>query len=271
MIPEKKITVEDVKYVLSSHYQGTSYDPYASYGEKEQRGAFRSIGVNRTDFLSLIQMRPGMEKDCNILEWVAFASNAFNVLVPFYATIDTTPDYFSSTTREVTTDSFYWVSRMIGAMADASYKSSIFHIERYQERVMSKGHQLIGKYDALLEKESDAAKRMSLRHQANQEIADMVKKEVDPAAVTASQVELLVQETCVAEVVHTASILLGLGALWLWPGWGGVVLWLIWFLLANLPFILIQRYNRPRLMRLHALLQRREQRKGTHEHSDTDL
>ena len=177
MIPEKKITVEDVKYVLSSHYQGTSYDPYASYGEKEQRGAFRSIGVNRTDFLSLIQMRPGMEKDCNILEWVAFASNAFNVLVPFYATIDTTPDYFSSTTREVTTDSFYWVSRMIGAMADASYKSSIFHIERYQERVMSKGHQLIGKYDALLEKESDAAKRMSLRHQANQEIADMVKKE----------------------------------------------------------------------------------------------
>lgn len=102
-------------------------------------------------------------------------------------------------------------------------------------------------------------------------LPDMVKKEVDPAAVTASHAELLVQETCVAEAVHTASILLGLGALWLCPGWGGVVLWLIWFLLANLPFILIQRYNRPRLMRLHALLQRREQRKGTHEHSDTDL
>ena len=29
MVPEKKITVEDVKYVLSSHYQGTPYDPYA--------------------------------------------------------------------------------------------------------------------------------------------------------------------------------------------------------------------------------------------------
>ena len=27
MVPEKKITVEDVKYVLSSHYQGTPYDP----------------------------------------------------------------------------------------------------------------------------------------------------------------------------------------------------------------------------------------------------
>ena len=35
---------------------------------------------------------------------------------------------------------------------------------------MSKGHQLIGKYDALLEKESDAAKRMSLRHQATRKL-----------------------------------------------------------------------------------------------------
>ena len=185
MIPEKKITVEDVKYVLSSHYQGTPYDPYASYGDKAQKGAFRSIGVNRTDFLSVIQMRPGMEKDSNILQWVAFASNAFNVLVPFYATIDTTPDYLSGTTKEVTTDNFYWVSRMIGAMADASYKNSVFHIERYQERVMSKGHQLINEYDALLEKESDAEKRMALRHKANQAIADMLKKE---AAATLDKV-----------------------------------------------------------------------------------
>ena len=177
LIPEKKITVEDVKYVLSSHFQGTPYDPYLSYGDKSMKGAFRSIGVNRTDFLSVIQMRPGMESDCGILEWVAFASNAFNVLVPFYATVDTTPDYLSGTDKEVSTDNFYWVSRMIGAMADASYRSSVFHIERYQESVMAKGHQLINKYDALLEKEEDGTKRMALRQEANQVIADMLKKE----------------------------------------------------------------------------------------------
>ena len=27
--PEHKITIEDVKYALSGHYQGTAYDPYA--------------------------------------------------------------------------------------------------------------------------------------------------------------------------------------------------------------------------------------------------
>ena len=34
LVPEKKITPEDVKYVLSSHFQGTPYDPYKSYGDK---------------------------------------------------------------------------------------------------------------------------------------------------------------------------------------------------------------------------------------------
>ena len=62
MVPEKKVTVEDVKYVLSSHYQGTPYDPYGAYGDKSMNGAYRSIGINRNDFMSLIQMRPDQRK-----------------------------------------------------------------------------------------------------------------------------------------------------------------------------------------------------------------
>ena len=112
MVPEKKITVEDVKYILSSHYQGTPYDPYASYGDYAMKGAFRAIGVNRNDFLSLIQMRPDFEKDNGTLQWLAFASNAFNVLVPFFADVDETPEYLSNTTKDASTDNFYWSSRM---------------------------------------------------------------------------------------------------------------------------------------------------------------
>ena len=177
MVPEKKVTVEDVKYVLSSHYQGTPYDPYASYGDSSMKGAYRSIGVNRTDFLSVIQMRPGYETDNGTLQWVAFASNAFNVLVPFYADVDETPGYLSNTTAEVTTENFYWASRMIAAMTDASYDKSVFHMERYQESVMSKGHALIRQYDKLLEAETDETMRGVLKQEANQKIADMLKRE----------------------------------------------------------------------------------------------
>lgn len=41
---------------------------------------------------------------------------------------------------------------------------------------MSKGHELIHRYDALLARETDPQKRMALKTEANQEIAKMVKK-----------------------------------------------------------------------------------------------
>ena len=121
-------------------------------------------------------MRPDHSQDHGTIEWVAYASNAFNVLVPFYADIEETPEYLANTTGAVTTENFYWASRMIAAMADASYKKSIFHIERYQEYVMAKGHELINRYDALLEQEPDASRRMELKTEANQRIADMLKE-----------------------------------------------------------------------------------------------
>lgn len=176
MVPERKITVEDVKYVLSSHYQGTPYDPYGSYGDKSMQGAYRSIGINRNDFLSVIQMRPDHACDTRAIEWIAYASNAFNVLVPFYADVESTPAYLANTTKAVSTDNFYWSSRLIAAMTDASYRKSVFHVERYQEYVMSKGHELIHRYDALLAQETDAEKRLALKTKANQEIADMLKE-----------------------------------------------------------------------------------------------
>ena len=52
----------------------------------------------------------------------------FNVMAPFYADIDETPEYFANTTGEVSTENFYWSSRMIAAMADASYKKVYFSI-----------------------------------------------------------------------------------------------------------------------------------------------
>ena len=175
MNPEKKLTPEDVKYVLSSHYQGTPYDPYASYGDKSQRGMYRSIGINRNDFMALIQMRPDVPAEQSAIEWVAYASNAFNTMVPFYANVETTPAYLACTTGEVSTDSFYWVSRMIAAMTDASYSKSLIHAERYELAVLSASRALVNQYDAKLAAEPDAAKRAALREEANEAIAKMLK------------------------------------------------------------------------------------------------
>lgn len=179
MVPEKKITPEDVKYVLSSHYQGTPYDPYAATAS--EKGIYRPIGVNRNDFMALLQMRPDVPEDFRAVEWLAFASNAFNTMVPFYANVDTTPEYLSNTTGDVSTDNFYWASRLLAAMADASYAKSVFHIERYTLSVGSKANGIINTYDDAQRGEADPAARAALRTKANEELAAMVRAETTDA------------------------------------------------------------------------------------------
>ena len=53
----------------------------------------------------------------------------------------------ANTTAEVSTENFYWASRMIAAMADAAYAKTSIYIERYRLAVGSKAHALIIKGD----------------------------------------------------------------------------------------------------------------------------
>ena len=76
------------------------------------------------------------------------------------------------------------------------------------------------------------------------------------------QVALLIQETCIAEVVHLILFVLGFGCVLLWDGLGGWVVSVVYNLLGNVPFILIQRYNRPRLQRLMAAINAAAERTG---------
>ncbi len=75
----------------------------------------------------------------------------------------------------------------------------------------------------------------------------MYRKKVDTARST-ENMERLIQETCVAEIVHDILIVMSLAVVRIQPGILGWVVWLC-CILGNLPFVLIQRYNRPRLCR----------------------
>ncbi|MCF0117324.1 MAG: C69 family dipeptidase, partial [Bacilli bacterium] len=165
LVPEKKITVEEVKYILSSYYQGTPYNPYSSK-DNPLKGKYRPIGVSRTDVMAILQIRPYMPKEIQAIEWICFGCNAFNVPLPLYANVTKMPKYVSEVTKDVSTNDFYWSSRIFGALADAHFGTSIMFIERYQKGVAALGHELINKCDKefiekkdtkLLEKANDIA------------------------------------------------------------------------------------------------------------------
>ena len=59
------------------------------------------------------------------------------------------------------------------------------------------------------------------------------------------KIKVLIKESCVAEMTHAVSAIVGWICVKIWSKYGFYmsVLWTCF----NLPFILIQRYNRPRL------------------------
>lgn len=68
----------------------------------------------------------------------------------------------------------------------------------------------------------------------------------------------MIQETCVAEWIHSLLSVAGLACLGIWSGPGGIAVTVLYIILGNVPFIIIQRYNRPRLLRMQKKLLQRE-------------
>ncbi len=180
--PERKVAAEDVKYLLSSHYQGTPYNPYTSRDTGE-RGKYRSIGINRTGVTSICQIRPYAPEAVKGVEWICFGSTTFSAMLPVYPNVPKMPDYLSKVTLDTSTENFYWASRLIGALADAHYPDSIRLVEQYQETMDYKGRQLILEYDGQIRECGD----LRLAEEANRKLCKMAKEETVKALNAVTQ------------------------------------------------------------------------------------
>ena len=170
--PERKLAAEDVKYMLSLHYQGTPYNPYTNQ-DTGKRGMYRSIGINRTGVTSICNIRPWAPEAVKGVEWICFGSTTFDALLPVYANVEKMPKYLSAVTLDVSTENFYWGSRLLAALADSHYSACVQLIERYQNAVVVKGRQLIREYDKKIAETGDA----SLAREANEKLAAMAKEQ----------------------------------------------------------------------------------------------
>ena len=170
--PDRKVAAEDVQYLLSSHYQGTDYDPYLNR-DTGRRGMYRSIGINRTGVTTICQIRPDVPETIKGVEWICFGSTTFGAFLPFYTAVSRVPDYLSRITLDSSTENYYWGSRLIGALADSCYVAASQEIERYQTAVNAKGREIIRDYDRKMTESGD----FSLTEEANEKLAAMAKEE----------------------------------------------------------------------------------------------
>ena len=174
-VPEKKVTVEDVRYLLGSYYQGTPYNPYDSRAAFQ--GKYRTIGVPNSDICGILQIRGYLPEPIQGVQWFSMGGSGFTACFPFYSGVDVLPAYISETTAEVNTANMYWQSRLIAALTDAHHSSALIHDERYQNAVWNHGREIVYEYDAKIRGGADPA----VLKEANKKITDMVKKESDKA------------------------------------------------------------------------------------------
>ncbi len=184
LVPDRKVSVEDIQYMLSGHYQGTPYDPYLNR-DTGKRGQYRSIGINRTGVTSICQIRPNAPAACKAVEWICFGSTTFSAFLPVYPDVEKMPDYLSRVTLDASSENFYWASRLIGALADPHFAQTVQPIERYRDAIAIRGRQIIREYDQKIAEGGDTAK---LKAEANRKLCEMARKETTSALTKITQI-----------------------------------------------------------------------------------
>ena len=156
-VPENAVTIEDIDFLMSAHFEGTPYDPYGTLGTPESRHRYRPIGINRTGHMVAMQIRPYAPAASRSIMWISYGSGPFTAATPFYANVNDTPAYLRDTTPEVSTGNLYWTNRLIAALADAHFYETSNAIEAFAENARVFGHRLVERTDAALERERDEA------------------------------------------------------------------------------------------------------------------
>lgn len=133
---DRLISVEDVQFILSSHYNETEFDPIGK-GTEEQKTRFRAISLSRT------QQSHVLEMDEYSIQWVAFATTAFTPYVPFFVDVNDTPVEYRDTTFELDMKYAYWLFKVFSYYVETHYGAFSKENTQYLEDLRAYGRRRV--------------------------------------------------------------------------------------------------------------------------------
>lgn len=119
MKPDNKISVHKVGEVLSSHFNGTKYDVNGKWV-----GGYRPINVPTDVESHILQIRNDVPASVAGIQWLAMASPATSIYVPFFTDITSTPKQYQIGTGTPDGKSAYWTYKMTKVLSDP-YKDTL--------------------------------------------------------------------------------------------------------------------------------------------------
>ncbi|APX71757.1 C69 family dipeptidase [Companilactobacillus allii] len=170
----RKISIEDVKFVLSSHFENTKYDPYGS-GTEDEKTMFRPIGINRNHNVHILQIRNNVPSEIAGIQWLAYGANTFNTVVPFYTNITDTPACYKDATGTFDLNNMYWLSCTTALLGDTDYDFYVDMRNDYELDTMSSFRKLQNDTDEKASGQKDISKFLE---EANDKLAnDALKRQ----------------------------------------------------------------------------------------------
>ncbi|GEO79291.1 dipeptidase [Companilactobacillus mindensis DSM 14500] len=145
MKPSKKIAIEDVEFFLSSHYNGTKFDPFGTFasGTKEEQRQFRSIAMDRNQASSILQIRNDVDDDHAAIQWIALGFFAYSPYVPFFTNITDTPEDYKNTTNDVSVDNVYWLEKTLSVLIEPHFHEYAETVNAYLDACQSYARQRV--------------------------------------------------------------------------------------------------------------------------------
>ena len=116
----KKITREDIEYLLGSHYQDTPYDPYGK-GTEEEKHRYRPIGLNRTQNSHILQIRSDVPEDRAAIMWLCIGGPTFSPYVPFFTNMNDTDPTYKNTKMKWNNRDAWWYYKSLSALVESHY------------------------------------------------------------------------------------------------------------------------------------------------------
>lgn len=148
----RKLSVEDAEYILSSHYNETVYDPYGK-GTEEEKLLFRPISLNRTQNSHVMQVRNNVKDELSTIMWICVGVPAHTPYVPFYGNSTDSDASYNNTKLEWNLDDAYWMYRTVTALVEGHYskliQSDIDYLKNCRETLIRMISQIDKQGDAL--------------------------------------------------------------------------------------------------------------------------
>lgn len=164
----RKISIEDVKFVLSSHFENTKYDPYGD-GTEAEKTLIRPIGINRNHNVHILQIRNNVPAEIAGVHWLAYGANTFNTVVPFYSNVNDTPACYKNATGTFDLNNMYWLSCATALLGDTAYNFYVDFRNTFELEAMSVYRGIQNATDKAVADQTDVQKFLEA---ANEKLAD---------------------------------------------------------------------------------------------------